>query len=125
MQCPRCSAENREGSNFCRYCATPLAEQEFDPNAGYTPSVPPPNPTMFGTPYPPQTYQPPPLPPALPLVGHLRCPRCGSINVVKGGIPLWAILVTIIGFFIVCFFSLFFLLIKEPSRCMNCGCEFK
>lgn len=125
MQCPGCGVENREGSNFCRYCATPLAEQKPDPDVGYRPSVPPPNPTMFGTPYPPQTYQPPPPSPALPLVGHLRCPRCGSINVIKGGIPLWAILTTVIGFFVVCFLSLFFLLVKEPSRCINCGCEFK
>jgi len=123
MQCPGCGVENREGSNFCRYCATPLAERNSDPNAGYTPSVPPPNPTMYGAPYPPQAYQP--QQPLVPLVGHLRCPRCGSMNVLKGGIPLWAILVTVIGFFVVCFLSLFFLLVKEPSRCLNCGCEFK
>jgi hypothetical protein len=126
MQCPKCGSENREGSNFCRYCAAPLTAQKSEPNSGYIPSVPPPNANSFGNYYPPASYQqPPPLPAARPVVGQLVCPRCGSPQVVKGGTPLWATLVAVIGFFVVCFLSLFFLLIKEPSRCLNCGLEFK
>jgi hypothetical protein len=107
MLCPKCGAENRPESNFCRYCSNPLTQQTGS-TSGYVPSVPPP-----GTAYMRQA------------VGALCCPRCASTNVVKGGIPMWATLVAVIGFFFVCFFSLFFLLVKEPHRCLNCGFQFK
>jgi hypothetical protein len=58
------------------------------------------------------------------MIGQLICPRCGSTSVVKGGTPQWAIIVAIVGLFVVCFLSLFFLLVKEPNRCMHCGLEF-
>jgi Double zinc ribbon len=126
MQCSRCGSENREGSNFCRYCATPLTAEGADPGSGYIPSVPPPVAQKPGEYYPPSTYQPPPPHPAhRPAVGQLTCPRCGSISVMKGGTPQWAIIVSIVGLLIVCIFSLFFLLIKDPNRCLNCGLEFR
>ncbi|HXG67898.1 MAG TPA: zinc-ribbon domain-containing protein [Blastocatellia bacterium] len=125
MLCPKCGAENREGSNYCRYCSTPLAAKSSEPNSGYIPSVPPPGTQQYGIYHPPQNYQQAPQPPARPVVGQLICPRCGSPNVVKGGTPLWATLTAIIGFFFICVFSLFFLLVKEPHRCLNCGLEFK
>ncbi len=136
MQCQKCGAENREGSNFCRYCAAPLTASGPTGNSGYIPSVPPPNaqpnaqpnpsanPENYTPPYPVAPYQPP-RPASLAHVGHIICPRCGSNNVVKGTTPLWAILTAIIGFFIVCLFSLFFLLVKDPNKCLNCGLEFK
>jgi uncharacterized paraquat-inducible protein A len=49
------------------------------------------------------------------------CPRCGSTFTQAGGIPTWAVVVTVVGFFIVCVLSLLFLLIREDNRCMNCG----
>ena len=130
MVCPKCGAENREGSNFCRYCSTPLAERSTEPNSGYIPSVPPPpetNPYSYPPPaYQQPSYQPPPPPPVpvRPMIGQLVCPRCGSTSVVKGGTPQWAIIVAIVGLFVVCVLSLFFLLVKEPNRCMHCGLEF-
>lgn len=123
MLCPKCGAENRQESNFCRYCSNPL-KQETGPTSGYVPSVPPPG-TAYSDAPGPQTYQPPPPLPVRQAVGMLCCPRCNSTNVIKGGIPLWATLVAVIGFFFVCFLSLFFLLVKEPHRCLNCGLEFK
>jgi hypothetical protein len=125
MQCPRCGTENREGSNFCRYCAMPLAAQPGDPGPGYIPTVPPPDARTHGNYYPPTSFQPPPQPLARSPVGHMACPRCGSMNIVKGGTPQWAVLMTIFGFFIFCLFSLFFLLIKDPNHCLNCGLEFR
>jgi predicted RNA-binding Zn-ribbon protein involved in translation (DUF1610 family) len=124
MQCPRCGAENREGSNFCRYCSNPFTAHPSKPDSGYIPTVPPPG----AAPY----YQPPPIyqtPPALPVprpaVGHTLCPRCGSTSILKGSTPTWAVVSAVVGFFLVCFLSLFFLLIKDPNRCLNCGLEFK
>lgn len=124
MRCLKCGAENRDESNFCRYCATPLTAAKPDPPSGYIPSVPPPaeQPVTY---YPPATYQQPPQPPVLPIVGQLTCPRCGSHRVLKGGIATWAIVVAIVGFLIVLCFSLFFLLVKDPNKCLNCGFEFK
>ncbi|HLG17069.1 MAG TPA: zinc-ribbon domain-containing protein [Blastocatellia bacterium] len=127
MQCPKCGAENRDESNFCRYCATPLVAR-LDPPSGYIPSVPPPPPQTapYGAQYPPPAYQQAPQPPApLPVVGRLSCPRCGSPRVLKGGIATWAIVATIVGFLFVLCFSLFFLLVKDPNKCLNCGMEFK
>jgi len=105
----------------------PLAERSQEPNSGYIPSVPPPesNPYAYPPPsYQQPTYQPPPPLPARHVIGQLICPRCGSTSVVKGGTPQWAIIVAILGLFVVCVLSLFFLLVKEPNRCLHCGLEF-
>lgn len=120
MKCPSCGAENREGSNFCRYCAARLT------TSGYIPSVPPPPPAEAYNPsYPPLAFETPPTPPARVGKGQLVCPRCGSTNVIKGGIPTWAIIAAVVGFLVVLCFSLLFLLVKEPHRCVHCGLEFK
>jgi Double zinc ribbon len=141
MKCPRCGAENREGSNFCRYCSHRFSAPESKPNSGYVPSVPPPEANAFREQYPPQNpqyppaqqpqanyQQPPPLPAPVPppyAWGHLLCPRCGAMSVTKGATPVWAILLAIILALPTCFLSLFFLMIKDPNRCLNCGIEFR
>lgn len=38
---------------------------------------------------------------------------------------MWAIIAAVVGFLIVLCFSLLFLLVKEPHRCVHCGLEFK
>jgi RNA polymerase subunit RPABC4/transcription elongation factor Spt4 len=124
MQCPKCGAQNRDESNFCRYCATPLAAADQSRESGYIPSVPPPGADSFANSYPPPGYQPQPQPPAQVLPGQLICPRCGSNKVIKGGTPQWAILVAVIGFFVVCFLSLFFLMVKDKNQCLHCGLHF-
>jgi ribosomal protein S27AE len=53
------------------------------------------------------------------------CPRCGSTYTQKGGIPTWAVLTAILGIFVVCLFSLLFLLVKDESTCYNCGMKWK
>ena len=127
MKCLKCGAENRDESNFCRYCAAPLMVQDRDPRpgSGYVPSVPPPGASSYSNYSPPANYQQQPQPPARPAVGHIMCPRCGSTSVIKGGISQWAVILAVVGFLVVCFFSLFFLLIKDPNRCLNCGLDFK
>lgn len=134
MICAKCGAENREGSNFCRYCSAPLTTQGQGQASGYIPSVPPP-PTPGASPpptnyYTPPTYQNPPSyqtpqPMARPPVPAKLCVRCNSTSVVKGTVPLWAILVAVIGAPFTCLLSLLFLLIKDPNKCLNCGLEFK
>ena len=123
MNCPKCGAENRFDSRYCRYCGEPLP----DPDPGYIPSVPPPNANSYGDYYSPQPQQavPPPPLPAVPMYGQKRCPRCGSNQIMKGEIATWAIVATIIGFIFICLLSLLFLLIKEPNTCLNCGLQFK
>jgi zinc ribbon protein len=124
MQCPRCGAENREGSNFCRYCSETLT-QPGPAQSGYIPSVPPPNSQAQGY-RPPQNFQTPPQPPLpRPVVPAILCPRCHNASVLKGTTPLWAILVAVIGAPFTCLLSLLFLLVKDPHRCINCGLEFK
>ena len=59
------------------------------------------------------------------MVGQIVCPRCGSTGILKGGIPVWAIVASVVGFLLVLCFSLLFLLVKEPNKCLNCGLEFK
>jgi hypothetical protein len=124
MKCTGCGAENREGSNYCRFCAAPLTETARNPEPGYIPSVPPPSSRTFGDFYTPPSYQTPVSPPAR-ISGQLVCPRCGSTKILKGGIPVWAIVVAVVGFLVVLCFSLLFLLIKDPHKCLNCGLEFK
>ena len=126
MICAQCGAENRDGSNYCRYCSAPLTQQGREPTSGYIPSVPPPDQRAPNAYFPPQNFQqPPPIPARRPVVGQLLCPNCHSAQVVKGRTPQWATLMAICGFFLICVFSLFFLLIKEPNRCLHCGLEFK
>jgi len=128
MICSNCGAENREGSNFCRYCSAHLTNQGPQSNSGYIPSVPPPASGARGrTPYAtPQSYGPPPQPPARSsVVPPMLCPRCSSTGVVKGTVPLWAILVAVIGAPFTCLLSLLFLLVKTPHKCLNCQLEFK
>ena len=136
MRCPRCGAENRAGSNFCRYCSFNLSEQGAKPNSGYIPSVPPPDATSFKQYYEPQRaeappaqpspqYRQPPHVPAKYVHGQTPCPRCGSMSVSKGSTPVWAILLAIILAIPTCFVSLFFLMIRDPNRCLHCGVEFR
>ncbi|MEK6301232.1 MAG: hypothetical protein AABO41_10960 [Acidobacteriota bacterium] len=129
MQCPACGADNREGSNYCRLCSAPLTAEASRPDSGYIPSVPPPDQRAQNRYSPPQNYQQaPPLPvarPARQAVPLRLCPRCNSASVIKGTIPLWAILVAVIGAPFTCLLTLFFLLVKEPHRCVGCGLEFK
>jgi hypothetical protein len=137
MICPKCGAENREGSNFCRYCSAPLTVTAKDPESGYIPSVPPPatpgssnQPNFYSspgyqTPQPQPAYQTPQPLASRPVVPPKLCVRCNSANVVKGTVPLWAILVAVIGAPFTCLLSLLFLLVKDPNRCLNCGTEFK
>src|ERR1041384_2793979 len=81
MICAQCGAENREGSNYCRYCSAPLTQPSRDPVSGYIPSVPPPpapgaNPESY---YPPPDRKSkkdqPPAPPFRPL-----CPNQAAIR---------------------------------------------
>src|SRR5262247_657871 len=95
MICGKCGAENREGSNFCRYCSAPLTPQAQGSQSGYIPSVPP-------------------QPMARPVVPAKVCVRCNSTSVVKGTVPLWAVLVAVIGAPFTCLLSLLFLLVKDP-----------
>lgn len=134
MVCAKCGAENREGSNFCRYCSAPLTTQSQGPPSGYIPSVPPPPARGTNPPanfYAPPAYQEPqpsyqtPQPLARSVVPAKLCVRCNSTSVVKGTVPLWAILVAVIGALPTCFLSLLFLLVKDPNKCLNCGLEFK
>jgi ribosomal protein L37AE/L43A len=135
MRCPRCGTENREGSNFCRYCSFNLAAEGTKPDSGYIPSVPPPDATSFKQYYDPQAAEAPPAQPEryrqptpFPgkyVHGQTPCPRCGSMSVNKGATPVWAILLAVILVPFTCFLSLFFLLIRDPNRCLNCGGEFR
>ncbi len=134
MICAKCGAENREGSNFCRYCSAPLTPESQGPPSGYIPSVPPLH--APGTSPPPNYYAPPsyqtpqpsyqtPQPMARPVIPAKLCVRCNSTSVVKGTVPLWAILVAVIGAPFTCLLSLLFLMVKDPNKCLNCGLEFK
>ena len=66
----------------------------------------------------------------LPTAGMMHgngpmCPRCRSTYTQKGGIPTWAVVCAIVGFFIVCVLSLLFLIAKEDNTCFNCGMKWK
>jgi hypothetical protein len=129
MLCAECGADNREGSNFCRLCSAPLTAEDSRPDSGYIPSIPPPDQRRPNPYSPPQNFQqaPPPLAarPKRQVVPLRLCPRCNSASVMKGTIPLWAILVAVIGAPFTCLLSLLFLLVKEPNRCLGCGLDFK
>lgn len=129
MQCRACGADNREGSNYCRLCSAPLTVETPRPDSGYIPSVPPPDQRAPNAYFPPQTFQQPaPLPAPRPprqAVPIRLCPRCNSASVIKGSIPLWAILVAVIGAPFTDLLSLLFLLVKEPHHCVSCGLDFK
>lgn len=66
----------------------------------------------------------------LPTAGFMHgngpmCPRCRSTHTQKGGIPTWAVVCAIVGFFIVCVLSLLFLIAKDDNTCFNCGMKWK
>jgi hypothetical protein len=143
MNCPQCGTENRGESNFCRFCGYNIGTSSSGSDSGYIPSVPPPErersgfqdqypPNNYQTPpgYPPDSYQVPPAPPVYspqvqPMAGQLICPRCGSNQVVKGGIPVWAIVIGVLLALPSCFLSLLLLLVKDPHQCLNCATTFK
>lgn len=129
MQCRACGADNREGSNFCRLCSAPLTAEAPRPDSGYIPSVPPRDQRAPNAYYPPQMFQQTPAPlaprPARQAVPVRLCPRCSSPSVLKGSVPLWAILVAVIGAPFTCLLSLLFLLVKDPHHCVSCGLDFK
>jgi len=111
-----------------------LTPQSQGTTSGYIPSVPPPQAPGTSPPsnyYAPPSYQTPqssyqtPQPMARPVVPAKLCVRCNSTSVVKGTVPLWAILVAVIGAPFTCLLSLLFLLVKDPNKCLNCGLEFK
>ncbi len=126
MVCLKCGAQNRDDSNYCRYCSAPL--KEIKPDSGYIPSVPPPGVGVGNAFNSPETFHQAPQPPVPRPQTHahgLVCPRCGSTNIIKGSTPMWAIVATVVGFLFVCLVSLLFLLIKDPHKCLNCGLDFK
>jgi hypothetical protein len=53
------------------------------------------------------------------------CPRCQSTYTKAGGIPTWAIVTSMAGFFVVCVFSLLFLLVKDENICYHCGLHWR
>jgi uncharacterized paraquat-inducible protein A len=111
VSCPRCATvvEQVEGVPLqCPTCGYPGADQRWSPNQ-------------------------PPAAPAQPFGqtagvmagGGPMCPRCRSTYTKAGGIPTWAIVATIVGFFFVCVLSLFFLMVKDEHQCYNCGLRWK
>ena len=50
-----------------------------------------------------------------------RCPACRSVRIARGGVPTWAVVVTVLGFSLLGPFSLLFLLVRDPDECMDCG----
>jgi hypothetical protein len=57
--------------------------------------------------------------------GGPPCPRCGSTHSQRGGIPTWAVICAIVGFFVVCVLSLLFLIAKDDNQCFNCGMRWR
>ena len=47
------------------------------------------------------------------------------MSVTRGTTPVWAIVLAILLALPTCFLSLFFLMIKDPNKCLNCGLEFR
>ena len=116
-KCPRCGmivvADHPSGlvCGNCGYGAPAATAQGW--------GAPPPPPS-YGQPYGAQ----------IPQAGIMhgagpRCPRCGSTHTQKGGIPMWAIICAIVGFFIVCVLSLLFLIAKDDNLCYNCGMKWR
>ena len=112
--CVKCGASLHLHGSFCPKCSAPRATAGAQQaNPGFNQSNFTPSPTVA------------PVAPVIPVAGQLSCPRCGSTNVIKGKIAQWAMIVAIVGFLVICFLSLLFLLIKEPNRCLTCSYEFK
>src|SRR5687768_138389 len=102
FRCPNCQATVNAPSAIGLVC----------PQCGYGGAGP-------GAPAAPTAYQ---ATQPLPTAGFMHgsgpmCPRCRSTHTQKGGIPTWAIICTIVGFFIVCVLSLLFLIAKEENTC--------
>ena len=123
-KCPQCGNQVQAASHYglvcprCNYGAQPAATAPMFA-AG---------PVPFGTPPPMQA--PPAMHSRVPSRGVMQgsgpvCPRCASTYTKKGGIATWAIIVAIVGFFVVCVLSLLFLLAKDESECFNCGLRWK
>jgi hypothetical protein len=47
------------------------------------------------------------------------------MSVSTGTTPVWAILLAVILAIPTCFVSLFFLMIRDPNKCLHCGVEFR
>jgi uncharacterized membrane protein YvbJ len=147
MHCTKCSKELPPGAMNCPYCGATVAMlealpknsspqpatadrktfcvkcgAELHPQAGFCTKC---GATRASVNAQPPQYSVPPGAPIKAMPGQLACPRCGSLNVTKGTIPQWAMIAAIVGFLIVCVFSLFFLMVKDPNRCLNCGYTFK
>lgn len=115
FRCPRCSAQvdaPDPGSLRCPQCgfSESTTAPSFQP-AGFVPG---------------QGPATAPLPTAgIMHGGGPTCPRCMSTHTQRGGIPTWAVITAIVGFFLVCFFSLFFLMAKDDNICLNCGMRWR
>lgn len=118
FRCPNCQATVNADSPVglvCPRCG--FGATEGAP-AGQPGAAPPPAQPVY------QATQP------LPTAGWMQgsgpmCPRCRSTYTQKGGIPTWAIVCAIVGFFIVCVLSLLFLIAKDDNTCFNCGMKWK
>ena len=108
--CVKCGAELHPQAGFCTKCGATRANVNFQQQQ---PMMSPQQPGM-----------PPPQPRGH-MPGQLVCPRCGSTNVLKAKTAQWALIAAIVGFFLICALSLFFLMIKDPNRCLNCGYQFQ
>jgi ribosomal protein L40E len=149
MHCTKCSKALPEGATHCPYCGAEVAIVGAAPNEGIALNQAPPATAerktfcvKCGAELHPQAgfctkcgttrsnvnfQQQQPMMPPQPhghMHGQLVCPRCGSTNVLKAKTAQWALIAAIIGFFLVCVLSLFFLMVKDPNRCLNCGYQF-
>jgi len=58
------------------------------------------------------------------ITARVVCHECDSSEVVRREPSLWVTAGATLGFFLVCFLSLFMLLVESRSRCLECGQEF-
>ena len=148
MHCTKCSKELPAWATHCPYCGATVAMPEalpkensspqpatadrktfcvkcgaqLHPQAGFCTKC---GATRAGVYDQPLQHSVPHRAPMNAMPGQLVCPRCGSVNVTKGAMPQWAMIAAIVGFLLICVFSLFFLMVKDPNRCLNCGYSFK
>ena len=118
FKCPQCgnvvTADNSQGlvCPSCGYGSAPSWQSQSAPPA--------PGASFTG-----QAQAMPPPPGNVPRGAGPMCPRCQSTYTQAGGIPTWAVVASIVGFFVVCVFSLLFLLVKDESVCLNCGLHWR